>query len=160
MRYFPHKIGINILFKKDIDGNTLFGLRVQYLFLVQKDINGEQQRQKELVNLIDTTLAQYSIASPIPLRVGDALIVAATDASIHLECVYSLTRTYPDTILGMLRHQYQHQETTTEVASSTNTIGTGSTNDGTDNDNTSNNNNSNININSIVRRSTRKRKRN
>ena len=56
MRYFPPKIGFNIRFKKGIDGTTPFRLRVKYLYPVQKDIDGEQQRRNELVDLIDTTL--------------------------------------------------------------------------------------------------------
>ena len=154
MRYFPYKIGINMLFKKDIDGDTPFEMAVQCWQLCRG--GNVEQRRKEVMDLINTTLTQYSTTSPTPLRIGDALIVAATDDSIHLDCVYFLTRRHPDKICGMLRHHRRdYQRITTEVASSTNKIG-GSTNDGTDNDDTSNsNNNSNL----IVRRGTRKRKK-
>lgn len=99
---FRTKWVARMLFQTESDGDTPFGIMsVQCLRRL------EQQRRQQLLDLMDTTLAHYSTAIPTPLHICDALVVAATEDNIHLDCVYYLTRRYPATILGMRRHQHR-----------------------------------------------------
>ena len=114
------------------------------------------------MHIVEETLIRYSTTQPI--NIPYALILAATDDRIHLNCLYFLTRRHPDAMLGMLR-----QRSGTMISTSSTTINNQHDSNGTSNivsnntdDNTaglgedaSTNDNNNV----LLRRSTRKRKR-
>lgn len=83
---FRTKWVARMLFQTESDGDTPFGIMsVQCLRRL------EQQRRQQLLDLMDTTLAHYSTTIPTPLHICDALVVAATEDNIHLDCVYYYT---------------------------------------------------------------------
>ena len=100
MRYFPHKIGLSLLFRKDHNGETPLELAC----------GKNCRRRNEVMDAVEATLAQYSShSSTTPLNIRDALILAAIDERIHLNGLYFLMRRQPDTMLGMLHF---HEELT------------------------------------------------
>lgn len=100
MRYFPHKIGLSLIFRKNNSGKTP----------VEVACEKSCTRRNEVMDAVETTLAQYSShSSTTPLNIRDALILAAIDERIHLNGLYFLTRRQPDTMLGML---HLHEELT------------------------------------------------
>jgi hypothetical protein len=93
IRYFPKKKGINLLFKINEDDNTPFQLAC------------DKFGYEVVMNAIEETLTHcYSLSvddSP-PLNVVEALIMAAIDENIHLDCVYFLLRRQPDVLIKPL----------------------------------------------------------
>jgi hypothetical protein len=89
IRYFPKKKGISLLFKiDDIVGHTPF----------QEACN--KFGYKQVMACVENTLARYS-DTPTPINVVDALIMAAINENIHLDCVYFLTRRQPNVLLKL-----------------------------------------------------------
>ena len=151
-RYYPRWKGITVLFQKRIDdGNTTpFSKACRKI------------TRSTAMNIVKETLIRYSTTQPI--NIPYALMLAATDGRIHLDCLYFLTRRHPDAILGMLR-----QRSGTMISTSSTTINNQNDSNGTSNvvsNNTDGNTaglgedaSTNDNNNVILRRSTRKRKR-
>jgi hypothetical protein len=97
IRYYPKKIGINLLFR--MHKSNLCGEYYRTPFQracknYEKDGGGEK-----VMKVIKISLAEcYTSSSDnIPsLNVVEALIMASIDKYIHLDCVYFLIREHPD----------------------------------------------------------------
>jgi hypothetical protein len=91
IRYYPEKKGISILFKKkdSINGDTPFQLACGNF--------GYEEVMKILEDTLSTRLALTT-----PINVEEALIMAAIDENIHLDCVYFLERRQPDILQKLL----------------------------------------------------------
>jgi hypothetical protein len=93
IKYFPKKKGICLLFKENNHGKyTPF----QYAC-------GHFGHEK-VMEVVEDTLAHYSSSSDDtpPLHVVNALMTAAIDENIHLDCVYFLLRRQPDILQKLL----------------------------------------------------------
>ncbi|OEU19144.1 hypothetical protein FRACYDRAFT_237434 [Fragilariopsis cylindrus CCMP1102] len=93
IRYFPKKKGISLLFKKtNHDDSTPF----QYAC----EIFGHEK----VMEVVEDTLAHCYASSDDtpPLHVVNALMTAAIDKNIHLDCVYFLMRRKPDILMEVL----------------------------------------------------------
>ena len=81
VEYFPKKKGIHLFFRKDRNDDTPFqGACKKFGY-------------KEVMYSIEETLVRYS---DTPINTAEALLSAAIDESIHLDCVYFLLRRQPD----------------------------------------------------------------
>jgi hypothetical protein len=106
--YYPKKLGICLLFKKDVQGKTPYQIAC-----------GEEleQPREEVIDAVESTLLQFqqrrhllndgnsnnnNINNAGPYNVIDALLTAATDEKIHLDCVYFLLRREPDVLQKLL----------------------------------------------------------
>ncbi|OEU14838.1 hypothetical protein FRACYDRAFT_241395 [Fragilariopsis cylindrus CCMP1102] len=87
IRYYPHKKGICLLFRKDDDDDTPFQLACGKF------------GYKEVMKGIEDTLARYS---DTPINISEALVMSAIDEDIHLDCVYFLLRREPDVLVKLL----------------------------------------------------------
>ena len=110
IRYFPKKKGISLLFKKNnYDGYV--GARRESLW---NDLPGQctpfqyackKFGREEVTEAVEDTLIRcYSSSSDDtpPLHVVNALMTAAIDETIHLDCVYFLMRRKPDVLMEVL----------------------------------------------------------
>jgi len=88
IRYYPFKKGITLLFQKNNEDNTPFQFACQ------------KYGRDEVMNAVDATLARYS--QETPLNSVEALMVAAADENIHLDCSYFLLRREPDVLVRLL----------------------------------------------------------
>jgi hypothetical protein len=85
IRYYPKKKGNNLLFKKnehdedddeDEDGDTPFKIAC------------ERFGYEQVMKVIADTLIRYSSSNNTPINFAEALLIAAIDDNIHLDCVY------------------------------------------------------------------------
>ncbi|MGK3749528.1 MAG: hypothetical protein ACI8RD_001823 [Bacillariaceae sp.] len=94
IRYFPKKKGINLLFRKKNNGVTPF----QYAC--------ERLGCEKVMKIIEDTIFRYSSSSSSDdtpsLNIVEALMTAAIDKDIHLDCVYFLLRRQPDILQKLL----------------------------------------------------------
>jgi hypothetical protein len=90
--YYPIKKGISLLFKKDEHDKTPFHIACN------------KHGRDEVMRVIEDTLIRHSSSSENspPLNVAEALITAAIDENIHLDCVYFLLRRQPDVLTNLL----------------------------------------------------------
>ena len=135
--FYPKWRGLQLLHQKTpIYGRTPFWLAKKYI------------GRTTATQIVEETFARYSdiILPDIP----QALILAATDERIHLDCVYFLLKRQPDIVLGLLPRYRQESRRSSSSSDKNATNRTSNSNNNDDNDNTSR----------ILRRSTRKRKRN
>jgi hypothetical protein len=95
IRYFPEKKGINILFLKNSIGKTPFQ-GACYNFGREKVMKVVEE------NLIRSSSSSSDNTSPF--NVVDALVTAAIDENIHLDCVYFLIRREPDVLMKLLSY--------------------------------------------------------
>jgi hypothetical protein len=105
IRYYPKKKGISILFKKDSNGDTPFQRAC------------ERFGYEEVMKIVYDTLTRYSDTTPI--NVEEALIMAAIDENIHLDCLYFLLRRQPDVLVKLLSSQSSPPSTSTVSVVST-----------------------------------------
>ena len=137
-RYYPKWKGIQLLHQKEtVHAQTPFQLASHYF------------GHTAALTIVDETLARYSetVLPDIP----KALILAASEERIHVECVYFLLKRQPDIMISTRTLQQHYDRPPGSVlASSSSSSSTNSSSR-----RTSRNTN-----NRIVRRSTRKRKRN
>ena len=103
IKYFPNKKGISLLFTEYTFSPTPF------------EIACENNGYKEVMKVVEDTLIRYS---DTPINTTEALIMAAIDENIHLDCVYFLLRREPD-ILHKLLSSKQVAVTATTIDSST-----------------------------------------
>jgi hypothetical protein len=97
IRYLPKKKGITLLFRKTNNDSTPF-VKACMKF-------GEEQVMKIIE---DTYIRCYSSADDTPpLNVVEALMTAAIDDYVHLDCVYFLLRRQPYILQKLLYHQHQ-----------------------------------------------------
>ena len=87
IRYFPKKKGISLLFRKMNSGRTTF----QYACI--------NLGYEKVMEAVEDTLACHS---GTPVNVTEALLSAAIDEEVHLDCVYFLLRREPDLLLKLL----------------------------------------------------------
>ncbi|OEU11037.1 RNI-like protein [Fragilariopsis cylindrus CCMP1102] len=87
MRYFPKKKGISLPFQEDMDNETPFQEACK------------KYGHEQVMMVISDTL--NNPGTP-PLNSADALLSAAIDGSIHLDCVYLLVRREPDVLQKLL----------------------------------------------------------
>ena len=86
IRYYPHKKGITILFTKNNWGMTPFQQAC------------EKYGKEVVITVIEDTLNN----SVIPLTIAEAVVMAADDENIHLDCSYFLLRREPDVLVQLL----------------------------------------------------------
>ena len=99
IQYFPRFRGLLSLFQIDYENNTPFRLACKCTNST-RDI---------VMDVIENTLAQqYSSANTtrIPFDFGTALMSAASDARIHVDCLYFLARRQPTTMVNLVRRDY------------------------------------------------------
>ena len=77
--YYPHKKGISLLFKESNNNRTPF----QYACMN----NG----RNEVMDAVEDTISRY-YSEERPWDIVDALLTAAIDDQIHLDCVFFLLR--------------------------------------------------------------------
>jgi hypothetical protein len=99
IRYYPNKKGISLLFKK----NT--GCRHR----TPIDFACSEHGRDKVMKIVEDILVDYKRLPSLdddsatgPYDVVDALINAAIDENIHLDCVYFLIRRHPDVIVKLL----------------------------------------------------------
>ena len=85
IRFYPHTIGITLLFQKDIYGATPFDNAV------------EAYGRNDVVKVVEKVLTRYSATTPIHTR--NALVRAARSDTIHLDCVYFLLQREPNLLV-------------------------------------------------------------
>jgi hypothetical protein len=85
--YYPKKKGISLLFTKNRGGSTPF------------QIAHGNFGHDTVMEVVEDILPRYSDTTPI--NIEEALLSAAIDENIHLDCVYFLLRRHPDTIKGL-----------------------------------------------------------
>ena len=90
IKYFPNKKGINLLFQINHFSymNTSFQRACK------------QFGHEQVMTGIEDTLTRYSDSTP--LNVVEALMTAAVDEDIHLDCVYYLIRREPNVLQKLL----------------------------------------------------------
>ena len=87
IRYYPTKKGISLLFKKDNNNDTPF-----------QDACGDLGRE-EVMKVVEETLCRYLDTT---LDIVEALVLAATDETVHLDCVHFLLTREPDMLVKLL----------------------------------------------------------
>jgi len=95
MRYFPYQNGIASLFRKNC-GETPF----------QNACGHRNKRRQEVMETVENIVSRYSKTTPV--NTEHALILAATDNTIHLDCVFFLLKRQPDVLLSFLRQPPQN----------------------------------------------------
>jgi hypothetical protein len=100
IRYFPKKKGISLLFHISNRGETIFQHAcVQFGFEDVMYVQDTELGREKVMEVVEDTLARYS---DTPVNVPEALISAAIDENVHLDCVYFLLRREPDSLLKLL----------------------------------------------------------
>ena len=167
--FYPRWKGMLALFQQDDNGRSSIEMAC------------ENFPRKSVMETVEQTILRYTGTTP-SLNIGNALMMAAIDDTISLDGVFFLMRRQPDKMLSMLRCRHQGQITTgTQFSSSSSSDSSSnnryynlhSTSNGPANGRNkitdgiaSNRNNDNKNIDnisnneSLLRKSTRKRKRN
>jgi len=87
--YYPHKKGICLLFKKDNYNETPF------------QMGSTRLGRNEIMDVVEDTIT-CSYSEETPLNIVDALLTAAIDDAIHLDCVFFLLRRQPDVLVDLL----------------------------------------------------------
>lgn len=104
IRFFPRWKGLLALHRKYYFERTPYR-ELCYKFNATQKVNGVMKVvENKVMNIIQDTLRRYNITTP--LDINTALLLAATDETIHLDCVYFLTRNDPQSVLNMLHHNY------------------------------------------------------
>ena len=87
IRYYPKKKGIHLIFRKTNRSFTPFQMAC------------EKSGHEQVMKVIEDTLVRYS---DTPINISEALVMAAIDEDIHLDCVYFLLRREPDVLVELL----------------------------------------------------------
>jgi hypothetical protein len=93
IHYFPKKKGINLLFRKTYEGDTPFKIAC------------EKYGHDQVMEVVEDTLIRYSTSldnHASQLNIVEALMMAAIDENVHLDCVYFLIRREPDILVKLL----------------------------------------------------------
>jgi hypothetical protein len=88
--YYPNKKGINLLFQKNNIGKTPFQMACK------------KWGQDEVMKTVKNTLIKCRSHNTGPYNVVDAMLTAAIDENVHLDCVYFLLRREPDVLMKLL----------------------------------------------------------
>ena len=86
IRYYPTKKGISSLFTKNIHGDTPF----QYACV--------KHERDVVMRIVENTLNN----SVISLNIIEAVVMAAIDGNVHLDCIYFLLRREPNVLARRL----------------------------------------------------------
>ena len=105
IKYFPNKKGISLLFQTSKRYNC-----TPFHFACRRF------GYEEVMKIVDDTLIRYS---DTPINTTEALIMAAIDKNIHLDCVYFLLRRQPDILHKLLSSRQATTVTAMTVDSST-----------------------------------------
>jgi hypothetical protein len=105
IRYFPKKKGINLLYRKNNYGETPFQEACK------------TYGRDEVMKVIEETLIHYS---DTPINIAEALLMAAIDENVHLDCVYFLLRRHPDLLVNLLSSTPTAAAATASMAGSNN----------------------------------------
>ena len=119
IRYFPRFRGVLSVFQIDNDNNTPFQLAC---------INSTRDT---VMDVIEQTLAhQYSSANTtrIPFDFGTAFMTAASDARIHVDCLYFLSKRQPNTMVNLLRRDIYERPSAMPSSLSTSSSNNGNNN--------------------------------
>ena len=95
IRYYPKKKGISLLFMKNCFGKTP----------IQIAFHKKRKLRDKIMTVIEDTLTRYSSFldnNDISINTVEALVMAAIDENIHLDCVYFLLRRQPDVLVELL----------------------------------------------------------
>jgi hypothetical protein len=93
--YYPIKKGISLLFQKSKYGVTAGITPFQVAY--------QKWGQDEVTKVIEDTLIRSSSSSNTPpFNIAEALIMAAIDENIHLDCIYFMLRREPDGLQKLL----------------------------------------------------------
>ena len=105
IRYFPKKTGLSLLFKKTNYDSTTW----KYLLFKKTDYDRtswtpfqcacQEFGKEKVMKIIEDTIVRYS---DTPINITEALLTAAIDEKIHLDCVYFLLRRQPDMLQKLL----------------------------------------------------------
>ncbi|OEU18121.1 hypothetical protein FRACYDRAFT_238555 [Fragilariopsis cylindrus CCMP1102] len=104
IRYYPKRKGISLLFKKN-------HFNIPHLHIICRTFKSE-----DVMKVVEDILIRYS---DTPINTTEALITAAIDEDIYLDCVYFLLRREPD-ILQKLLSSKQATVTAMTINGSTN----------------------------------------
>jgi hypothetical protein len=115
IKYFPKKKGINILFHKNKGGHTPFQRACR------------KYGYNEVMKIVDDFLAVYSVDATI--NITEALVMAATDKNIHLDCVYFLLRREPSILQKLVSSSLPAAAVTTTAMAAVINIGDENNND-------------------------------
>ncbi|OEU12801.1 hypothetical protein FRACYDRAFT_244076 [Fragilariopsis cylindrus CCMP1102] len=124
IRYFPKKKGISLLFCESNHGETTFqhacvkfGCFFRYLYGRVMFVEDTELGCKKVMEVVEDTLARYS---DTPVNVPEALLSAAIDENVHLDCVYFLLRREPDSLLKLLPRLLQSSSSSVSASGSPN----------------------------------------
>ena len=93
IKYFPKQKGIHRLFRQGIRQGIRTSGKTPFQFFC------ENFGYEQVMKVIEETLIRYS---DTPINIVDALITAAIDENVHLECVYFLLQREPDVLQKLL----------------------------------------------------------
>jgi len=92
IRYYPYKIGISLMFRKKVGSNNNNKSPFQCAC--------KKFGRKQVMKVIEDTLARYS--EETPLNIVEALMMAAADQEVILDCVNFLLRREPDVLVRLI----------------------------------------------------------
>jgi len=101
--------GIHLLFRKDNERNTPFEKAVRIF------------GRKKVMDVVEEILGRY--LSTTPIQTANALVVAASEENIHLDCVYFLIRREPTILVSSRALSIQAGEREQEEQGNTNGSG-------------------------------------
>ena len=109
IRYYPKKKGISLLFQRSGFDPTPFLLACQISYSKHFRMSGrirfagnfpeEVTNPEDVMKVVEDILIRYS---DTPINITEALITAAIDEDIHLNCVYFLLRREPDIVMKLV----------------------------------------------------------
>jgi hypothetical protein len=103
IRYYPNKKGISLLFQEVFQEETYEYETYEYLTPFQSAC--ASFGRNEVMRVVEDTLIRSSSSSAdnsTQLNVVEAILTAAIDEVIHLDCVYFLFRRHPDVLVKLL----------------------------------------------------------
>jgi hypothetical protein len=122
IRYFPEKKGINLMFRKSYHHFDKYKTPIQsacrkygcdkVMEIIEDTLGLDFQRERSLGG---TNNNNNSTAGG-PYNIVDALITAAIDEDVHLDCVYFLLRRHPDLLVKLLPSSESTAHVATVVA--------------------------------------------
>ena len=161
--YYPKNKGINLLFKKEEDDEDDEDDKDDKDDKDDYDEDNQTPFQAvckkfgyvQVMKVIEDTLIRYTSSDNTPINFVEALLIAAIDDNIHLDCVYFILRRHPDLLVTLL-------SSSTPAAASTSMAGSNNNSNEDDADGVGdegNNGNCNTLVTKTILNSIKKRKR-
>jgi hypothetical protein len=117
IRHCPKKTGICLLFKEDDDNITPFQIACDCNGYNSYDYDREMNAIKDTLRDCHRRCSEEDNNNTSgPYNIVDALITAAIDETIHLDCVYFLIRREPDNFHKLLSSKHTAAVTTVTTA--------------------------------------------